>query len=814
MSVSIQFIHAVPDSSALYLGHYDPRLVVASVLTAVFASYAALRIAGYASKGMRRTERALWLGFASLCLGVGTWAMHFTGMVALTLPCGVAYDLGGTLASMLPGVIGAAAALWLVSRAQVSGPQIAFSSVLLGSGIGAMHYSGMAAMRFDGMVRYDPGLFILSLIVAVTLAWIALVLRLRLRGRAWSDALAALSMGGAVSGMHYTAMAAAYFVRGDSAVAQEALDPALLSVAVLFVTAALIALGLVGAFARRQHELARQLRASEQKLRHVLDTTQEGFWVIDIEGRTLEVNPAMCTMLGRQAREILGRRPYEFADEVNAELLRSRNSQLRSGEPHEFSATLLRADGDPLHCNFSAAPMRDESGVLRGAFALVADIGHLRASEEALLKLARFDALTGLANRSLLGIQLSHALERAEREQTGLAVLMLDLDGFKDVNDSFGHPVGDRLLKAVADRLRELLRGADTVARLGGDEFAIIIESFEGADAVAAVAAKVIEAIAEPYHLGFHTARVTTSIGISLFPADGGDEVELLRSADTALYAAKRGGRNAYRFHDAKMAEAVRLRVAIEQGLRRALSEGGFEVWYQPKINLRTRRVVGAEALVRWRDVERGLVSPAEFIPIAEETGLIVPIGEWVMRQSCRQVMAWLDEGMDIGSVAVNLDGAQIERSNIIETVENVLADTGIPPSRLELEITESLLLDNAERGMGTVAVLHEMGVGIAIDDFGTGYSSLSYLKFLRADRLKIDRSFVRGLPDDPDDVTIARAVISLAGNLGFAVIAEGVETEAQGNFLHEEGCHEVQGYFYARPMPAGEFADWFRAWS
>ena len=812
MSVGIQFISAIPESSALYLGHYDGQLVTVSVLTAVFASYAALRIAGYASSGMRRTERALWLGFASLCLGVGTWAMHFTGMVALTLPCGVAYDLKGTLASMLPGVIGAAAALWLVSRSRVSGPQVAFSSLLLGSGIGAMHYSGMAAMRFDGMIRYDPGLFVISLIVAVTLAWIALALRLRLRGRAWGDTLAAVSMGSAVSGMHYTAMAAAYFVRGGAA-APDAMDPALLSVAVLFVTTALIALGLVGAFARRQRELARQLRASEQKLRHVLDTTQEGFWVIDIEGRTLEVNPAMCTMLGRPEAEIIGRLPHEFADEQNAQLLRSRSRQLRGGEPHEFSATLLRADGGPLHCNFSATPLRDESGALKGAFALVADIGHLRASEEALLKLARFDALTGLANRSLLGIQLSHALERAERERTGLAVLMLDLDGFKDVNDSFGHPVGDRLLKAVADRLRELLRGADTVARLGGDEFAIIIESFEGADAVAAVAAKVIASIAEPYQLGFHTARVTTSIGISLFPADGGDEVELLRSADTALYAAKRSGRNTYRFHDAKMAEAVRVRVAIEQGLRRALSEGGFEVWYQPKINLRSRRVVGAEALVRWRDAQRGLVSPAEFIPIAEETGLIVPIGEWVLRQSCRQVMTWLDEGVDIGSVAVNLDGAQIERSNIIETVENVLAETGIPPSRLELEITESLLLENAERGMGTVAVLHEMGVGIAIDDFGTGYSSLSYLKFLRADRLKIDRSFVRGLPDDPDDVTIARAVISLAGNLGFAVIAEGVETEAQGKFLNEEGCHEVQGYYFARPMPAGEFADWFRAW-
>lgn len=637
MSVSIHFLNVIPDTSALYIGHYDWRLVLASVLTAVFAAFAAFNIASRSRATARRPERWGWLLLGALSLGVGTWAMHFIGMLALTLPCGVAYDPWITGFSMLPAVFASGVALWLVNRDRVSAAQIAFGSLLLGAGIGTMHYSGMAAMRLDGLVRYDPGLFATSIVVAVALAWGALTIRLRLglRRAAWRDVLTALVMGCAVSGMHYTAMAAAYFIRNGGDVATDALNPLLLAIAVVVVTGVLTALGLIAAFAHRQLELARQLRASERKLRRVLDTTQEGFWVIGMDGRTREVNAAMCTMLGLPEADLLGRRPGEFADAENAEILRDKATHVAAGEAHDFAATLLRTDGSPLHCRFSAAPMRDEEGALAGAFALVTDIGNVRRSEEALLKMARFDALTGLANRSLLGIQMAHALERAEREGTALAVLMLDLDGFKDVNDSLGHPVGDRLLKNVADRLREVLRSADTVARLGGDEFAVILESIEGADAAAAVADKVIAAVAEPYALGATTARVTTSIGIALFPSDGGDEIELMRSADTALYAAKRSGRNTYRFHDAKMAEAVRARVAIEQGLRRALSEGGFEVWYQPKLDLRTGTVVGAEALLRWRDPQRGMVSPVEFIPIAEETGLIVPLGQHVLRTAC-----------------------------------------------------------------------------------------------------------------------------------------------------------------------------------
>ncbi len=813
MIPGLTFFDGPVDPSRLYVGHYDPVLVLASILVAVFASYAALDVAGRLRAAVGTRARTLWVSVGSISLGGGIWAMHFIGMLALALPCQVDYAPGLTMLSMIPGVLASGVALWLLALGTPSPAQLLRYSVLLGAGIGAMHYAGMGALRIEGMVRYDPWLFVASLVVAVALAHVALVIGFRGSRRRGRQLLAAAVMGCAIAGMHYTAMAAAYFVRGEGLVSAGALPPNILALAVAVVTVSLTGLSMAAAATDRKAALARRLLASETKLRHVLDSTTEGFWVVDSQSRTVEINPAMCAMLQRTPAEVVGRRPSEFADAQNAEILIREDIALRGGGKREFLVSFLKHGGEAVPCRLSAAPMIDASGQQVGAFALVSDMTQILRSEEELRRLAHFDGLTGLANRSLLGIQLAHALDRAERDRSNLAVLVLDLDGFKEVNDSFGHPAGDQLLKTVAARLRQTLRSADTIARLGGDEFAIVLESFPDAEDVAAVARKIITAVAESYALGPQTARVTTSIGIALFPTDGEDEVLLMRAADTAMYAAKRGGRNAYRFHDPAMAETVRQRMLTEQGLRQALEQGGFEVWYQPKIDLRGMRVIGAEALVRWRDPKRGLISPVEFIPIAEETGLIIPMGEWVMHEAARQSQAWLAEGLDISSIAVNLDGAQISRSNIIATVEHVLADTGIEPARLELEITESLLLENAEGGMGTVAVLHEMGISVAIDDFGTGYSSLAYLKYLRADRLKIDRSFVRDLPGAEEDANIARTIIRLADNLGFTPIAEGVETEAQERFLFNEGCFEVQGFRYAKPMPAAEFAGWFRAW-
>jgi diguanylate cyclase (GGDEF)-like protein/PAS domain S-box-containing protein len=928
---SLRFADRPPDTSLLYASFYDARLVTASVLIAIFAAYVALDVAGRIGAARNPRDRLVWLGIGALAMGGGTWAMHFIGMLALTLACGISYDPAITLWSMLPGMLASAVALEVIRRRRISMRRLAASSVLLGGGIGAMHYSGMAAMRLDGFVAYDPKLFVVSIAVAMALAWLALWIHFGVRHLRGHHLLAAAVMGGAVSGMHYTAMAAAYFVRNGSSGNAAALSPTFLGAAVTIVVGLLIAVVMAASIARRQFELAQALAASEHKLRRTLDTTQEGFWAVDLQAVTREVNPALCAILDRPAHDIVGRAIYDFLDAADAATFR-RQMQLREvGEKSSYELSPLRPDGSRVPCQFNGTPAYDERGRRIGSFALVTDISSRRAqeqqqrralavfdnaaegiivtapdgtivsvnaaftvitgfaaeaaiganprilksgrhepdfyaamwqsliatgnwrgevwnrrengeiypqwltisavrddagsiqnyigifsdisqikkSEAELQRLAHYDGLTGLANRLLLGIQLSHAIDRAERDGSQIAVLVLDLDGFKNVNDSLGHPAGDLLLRTVADRLHRSLRGADTIARLGGDEFAIVIEVADAAHAARTTAEKLIAAVSEPYQLRGAQARVTTSVGIALFPEDGGDGVELMRAADTALYAAKREGRNTFRFHDATMAAAVTKRLRLEQGLRQALAHGEFELWYQPQVELAGGGVTGAEALLRWHRPGDGIVAPGDFLHVAHETGLIVPLGEWVLREACRQARAWRDASIDIGRISVNVDGRQLEQDNFTGLVARLLAEHGLPPGLLELEITENFLLDNAAHAMATVARLHELGVGVAIDDFGTGYSSLSYLKYLRADRLKIDRGFVRDLPDDGDDAAITRSIIGLARSLGFAVVAEGVETPAQEAFLRDEGCDEAQGYYYAKPLPPAELPAW-----
>ena len=465
-----------------------------------------------------------------------------------------------------------------------------------------------------------------------------------------------------------------------------------------------------------------------------------------------------------------------------------------------------RKNGEIFPEWLTISAVRDPCGNAQSYVGVFSDISQIKRSEAELERLAHYDPLTGLPNRILLHAQLNHALDRAARYKERVAVMVLDLDGFKTVNDSLGHPAGDLLLQSIAARLRQLLRREDTVARLGGDEFSVIAEHVGNGNNPGLIAEKIIQAVAEPIDLDGHRALVTASIGIALYPDDGGDSTRLLQAADMAMYASKQAGRNTSRFHHADMTHAARQRLEIEHGLRRALELGEMEVWYQAQFDLVSGALLGAESLVRWRSPERGLVPPNAFIPIAEETGLILPLGEWVLRQSCAQAVEWRARGLDPGTISVNVAGPQIERGDFYACVSQVLRETGWPAERLELEITESFLLRNAEQAMTLVERLSELGIRVAIDDFGTGYSSLSYLKFLRVDKLKLDQRFVRDLPDDRDDAAITRAVIALGHNLGFKVIAEGVESEAQRDFLRREGCDQSQGYFHARPLPAAEF--------
>lgn len=467
---------------------------------------------------------------------------------------------------------------------------------------------------------------------------------------------------------------------------------------------------------------------------------------------------------------------------------------------------LIRRDGLETPIEDSGAPIHSRDGRIEGAVLVFHDVSESRGMKLKMTHLAQHDFLTGLPNRVLLTERLSQAIGLADRHRKQVGLMFLDLDYFKYVNDSLGHAIGDQLLKSVAERLSGCVRGTDTICRQGGDEFVILLAEMEQPQDAANVAEKLLAALALPQHIGGHELHVTLSIGISVYPEDGADAEMLLQNADTAMYAAKAAGRNNYQFFRAEMnASAVR-RLMLEHGLRRALRQGEFLLHYQPQFDLASGVMTGTEALIRWQDPELGLIYPEQFIPVAEESGLIVPIGRWVLREACRQVRAWLDAGLLAVPVAVNISAVEFRRKDFLEGVALILKETGLAPHYLELELTESILMRDAEASISVLKALKAMGLQLAIDDFGTGYSSLSYLKRFPIDTLKIDQSFVRDIATDADDATIVSAVIGMGRNLKRRVIAEGVETPEQFSFLRSRQCAQGQGFRFSHPLPAEDF--------
>ena len=431
------------------------------------------------------------------------------------------------------------------------------------------------------------------------------------------------------------------------------------------------------------------------------------------------------------------------------------------------------------------------------------------AAEKQLEFLAHHDILTSLPNRLLLRDRFEQAIAQADREQSGVAVLFLDLDNFKQINDTLGHNYGDKLLVRVVERLRGCLRDADTISRQGGDEFVILLPHLHATSAIGGIAHHIVEVFAEPFEIENYSINTTFSIGVSVYPDDGRDFDVLLKNADTALYQAKDSGRDTYRFFSEKMNIDAQEQLYLQGELRNAVKNNEFLLHYQPQIDIGSDRIVGVEALVRWQHPEIGLIPPVRFITLAERSGLIIQMGEWVLNEACRQAQIWSENGQPL-VMAVNLSALQFKRSNLLETVVNALKQSGLPAAQLELELTESILLQDIDSVITTLRNLKEIGVKLSIDDFGTGYSSLSYLKRLAVDKLKIDQSFVRDLAEEPDSAAIVRAIIQMGHTLQLTVIAEGVENEAQIAFLRDNDCDEVQGYFFSRPVPAAEFAKLF----
>jgi diguanylate cyclase (GGDEF)-like protein len=679
---------------------YNHWLVGLSIVVAMLVSYTALRLASRVATSEGNASR-IWLGIGAIAMGVGIWSMHFVGMLAFSLPIPLAYDVPTTLSSLALAIVTSGFALGITSGRRLTVLRLGGSAVIMGAGICGMHYMGMAAITVLPAVAYDPLLVAVSILIAIAASFVALWLFFQLReGNSRSQRLkrfaAAVVMGLAISGMHYTGMAASRFAAGSLCRGGVALENNWLAVAI-----GMFALGLL---------------------------------VVTL------VTAVYDAHLQSRAR-------------IQAQRLEQANAKLQHQATH--------------------------------------------------------DALTGLPNRLLFIDRLGREIAHAERDGHIFAILVVDLDRFKVINDTLGHAAGDQLLNEIAGRLSTAIRSADTVARTGGDEFLLLLTDIREAPDAAVIATKIISELEKSISIRGTEVHISASIGISMYPHDGSDSDTLVAHADEAMYFAKQAGRNSFKFFSPGMSVFSRERLDLESELRRALPMKQFEVHYQPKIDIATGRMNSVEALLRWRHPTRGLVGPLEFIRIAEETGLMLSIGEWVLREACRQARQWQREGLPFLRISVNISPIHFRQSKFLEIVRSALLDHDLDPQYLEIELTETTVMDHAENSVYILEELSRMGVIVSIDDFGTGYSSMSYLRRFPIDKLKIDRSFISDMTTNSDAASIVKAIISLAHSLRLKVVAEGVETTEQLRQLRELGCDQFQGFYRSAalaPSELGEF--------
>jgi diguanylate cyclase (GGDEF)-like protein/PAS domain S-box-containing protein len=774
---------------------HDWRLVVLAGFVCLLSSACGISLF-YRAKATFGRARLWWLVLDAAAAGCGIWATHFIAMLAYDPGISTGYDSALTAVSLILSIaitgVGLSVALSNFSR--WSGP---IGGAVIGGGIAAMHFTGMMALEVPGHISWSVGLVVASLFLGVLFGCMAFVVATRNDGkRDYWFATFALTL--AIVSHHFTAMGAVSVIPDPRIVTNIlSLSPTSLSLIVAGVATIILGMSLVASMSARQS----QDKLGQQRilLDAALENMSQGLAMFDADGRVTLCNERYARMTG-----------VPYATVQGQSLLDLFKLRKAAGDfPDDPQEVFMRILAD---VSLGKSAMRimqtlkgrsirviEEPMAGGGWVATLEDITAWREAQEKLAYLAHHDPLTRLPNRTKFREDLEQTLRRVNRDGR-VAVLCLDLDHFKEINDSLGHPIGDDLLKDVASRLRTSVREGDTVARLGGDEFAIVQAGTDlQASESSSLAERLVEIVGAPYAIHGHQLNIGVSIGIAFAPNDGEDPDQLLKNADMALYRAKEDGRATYRFFEPGMDARAQARRLLEIDLRAALTRDEFEVHYQPIHDLNTDRITAFEALIRWKHPLRGMISPMDFIPLAEETGLITQLGDWILRKACMDAAAWSREVR----VAVNLSPVQFKNSNLVQSVISALAASGLAPERLELEITESVLLQDSEATLAALHRLRSFGVKISMDDFGTGYSSLSYLRSFPFDKIKIDRSFVHELATREDSMAIVRAVTGLGKSLGISIVAEGVETNEQLGLLRTEGCTEVQGFLFSRPRPA-----------
>ena len=776
---------------------HDWRLVALGGAVCLLASAAAISLF-HRARATQGPGRLAWISLDAAVSGCGVWATHFIAMLAYGPGGAGAYNIPITILSLILAIsitfvglsvaVSSARPVWIV-----------VGGAIVGGGVAAMHYTGMAALEMPARVDWVGSTVTASVLLGAVFA--ALALFVAARRDDLSHALGAtVLLTLAIVAHHFTAMGAVLLTPDPTlAISGLSIPPASMSFLTASAAVAIIAIALVAALLdrRAKGELGRQ----QLVLDSALENMSQGLCMFDAEGKIILFNERYASMLRRTDIALTGRLLVEVFREEQA-----KGQWL--GDADEFFARLVadaregRTTTDVVNRFGRSIRVVNQPMQGGGWVATFEDITEWLEAQAKITHMARHDALTGLPNRVLFHEQLEQGLRRAKSDDQ-LAVLCLDLDHFKDINDSLGHPIGDALLKEVGRRLKAAVGDGDTVARLGGDEFAVVQIGRSEEAAARSLAGRLVEVISAPYEIDDHQIVIGVSIGISLSPQDGSNPDELLKNADLALYRAKADGRGTYRFFETGMDARAQARRLLEMDLRAAVQRDEFQAYYQPIRDVASGRVVAFEALLRWNHPQRGLIAPISFIPLAEETGLIVQLGEFVLRSACTDATSWPD---DI-DVAVNLSPVQFKSPSLIASVTSALAASGLSANRLELEITESVLLQNSEATLTTLHELRAMGVRISLDDFGTGYSSLSYLRSFPFDKIKIDRSFVSELATREDSMAIIRAVTGLGRSLGIVTTAEGVENDAQLELLRREGCTQAQGYLFSKPRPASDVA-------